>query len=367
MAEKIVYLRQSADLVRILGSPDVAWAVDIQKNFMGKGFYARQGLDVWPFGFQRDFWQQIMPVTLMPEPGARHLDFEACTEQVFQRLKKTQWDRPWVVDWSGGIDSTVIVVALLRNLSAADLQNVTINLNAFSYWENPDFYTNHIRPNFRCVNSHDYNQTIRHQPHYRLHGEPADMLWGAAKALQARKDGVDLARSWRDLDPRWLIFNQRLWGTDASQWILDVMDQSIQSVPQYGVETVADWYWWLNFNFKWVQKMAYDFGHRDRARAQQYFDTVVPWYADPAYQLWSINHGRFSLLDTRLEAYKTEAKDYIWSWDHNDLYRKFKLKFNSASRPETSQCWAITDKFRYLDHAQLAQELNLLQQHRVEQ
>lgn len=365
MREKIVYVRQTKDLLSMISGTGILHALKVQSMFMGRGFYARAGADVWPLKFQRDFWHQLMPVTVMPQPTAQDLDFAQCTDHVFKHLRATRWDRPWYVDWSGGIDSTVIVVALLRNLAPADLDNVIINLNAFSYWEHPDFYRDHIRPNFRCINTQQYDRDVRNcVHHYRVHGDPADMLWGAARSLQAKKDGIDLSRSWRDNDTAWQQFNRRLWGDQAARWIYRVMAQSIESVPQYGVETIADWYWWLNFNFKWVQKMVYDYAPADQP--QQYFDNIVPWYADPVYQLWSINHGRFSLLNSSLDAYKSEAKDYIWSWDHNDLYRKFKLKFNSTGRPSSNECWAITDRLAYLDREQLMSNPQLMHDHLVD-
>ena len=367
---KIVYLQQRNYQWQSAHGQDseLVHGKDVLDNYLGKAFYARCGLDTWPWRFEDTFWHTRVPETRIPDLSSADLDFSSITDSTAVDLRKRRFDRPWYIDWSGGIDSTVILVAIMKQFDRADYENITVLLNATSVWENPDFFTQQIQPNFRYVNTEEFNQELCRLPHYRIHGDPADMLWGASKGLQAKKDGVDLKRPWRCRDPEWMRFNSRLFGPESAEWIYQHMSQNIDSVPQYSIESVADWYWWLNFNFKWIQKMVYDFGLDTKQTATEFFDSILPWYAQPIYQQWSIAKGRFSLVTGGVETYKTEAKDYIFAWDKNAYYRQFKTKFDSSAhslvRSKYRSFWALTDQLVLMDHNDLCLEPGLIDSHR---
>ena len=42
--------------------------------------------------------------------------------------------------WSGGIDSTIALAAIVKNWGPADLAQVDVVMNTSSYYENPVFY-----------------------------------------------------------------------------------------------------------------------------------------------------------------------------------------------------------------------------------
>jgi hypothetical protein len=370
---RIVYLPQlnlckNQSLSICAHDNNIRCAKEVLSNYLGLGFYCRAGLDVWPWQFESAFWHSHMPQTLIPDMPTTELSFDTATNVTANALRQTKFDRPWFVEWSGGIDSTAILVAIMKQFDRADYENVTVLLNATSVWENPDFFTQQIQPNFRYINSDQFDQDLCCRDHYRIHGDPGDMLWGATKGLQAKKDGVDLTGSWRRRDPRWTQFNDRLFGPEASEWIWQRMAQNIDSVPQYAIESVADWYWWLNFNFKWTQKMVYDLELGHKQIPTNFFASIVPWYAQPIYQQWSMSRGRFSLADGGIETYKAEAKDYIFDWDHNTYYHKFKTKFESGSRNLTSTrssaVWALTDTLQILDHHDLCRDTALIDLHK---
>lgn len=371
MGQKIVFLQQSrigqSGLHQANFTPGTFLSKDILANYIGQGFYARCGLDTWPWKFEKDFWHTVMPQTRIPDPADTQLDFATITDETAWHFRQTKFDRPWFIDWSGGIDSTAILVAVLKNFDRADYENVTVLMNAASVWENVDFYREHIVGNFRCINTHQFNRSERSRAHYRMHGDPGDMLWGATKGLQAKKDGLDLSRDWKRSYPAWQQFNAVLFGQKSADWIYRVMAENIESVPQYEIQSIADWYWWLNFNFKWIQKMLHDVSSITVQTPVEFFDCITPWYAQPLYQQWSLSRGRFGLLSGDIESYKIEAKDYIFAYDHNVYYRKFKTKFNSSGHylglSLLSDVWALTDQLQLLHGDCLLQQPNLIYQH----
>ncbi len=100
--------------------------------------------------------------------------FSEITDRRCRSLKNNKFDRPWILYYSGGIDSTVMVCALLRNLDRADLDNVIIACNPSSVYENPGFFFEHIEPNFRLMSSTEIIDREISQNYYYLNGEPAD-------------------------------------------------------------------------------------------------------------------------------------------------------------------------------------------------
>ena len=77
--------------------------------------------------------------------------FEQVTDQRCIDLHRTHWHKPWVVMWSGGIDSTLMLTSILRNISPGDFKNIQVWCNSASVYENPKFFMDHIQPNFEVV------------------------------------------------------------------------------------------------------------------------------------------------------------------------------------------------------------------------
>jgi hypothetical protein len=334
---------------------------------LSTSFYARVGHDSCAWRFSKQFWNTVLPCTEMPAPcHSSSDDFAQVMDSTVLEYRRELWSRPWYIDWSGGIDSTAMIVAILRNLCAADRDNVTVVMNEFSYWENPNFYKNHVLGNFKCVSPYHYDNHIAHsESHYRFNGNPADLLWGAARALEALHQGIDISAPWRHSNAQWQQLKEHRLGTDAARWLDRMMAQNIDSVPEHDVTTIRDWYWWLNFNFKWLGKLVYNLANDQQDQAKSFLDTNIAWYANRAFQAWSMVHGRFSLADTNIENYKKQAKDYILSWDHDPYYRKFKLKFQSVMRSTNvaPSIWALDQDFRILSSADLNQNPAMVWQH----
>ena len=50
--------------------------------------------------------------------------FEQVSDQRCLDLRASHWHKPWVIMWSGGIDSTVMMTSILRNISPGDFKNI---------------------------------------------------------------------------------------------------------------------------------------------------------------------------------------------------------------------------------------------------
>lgn len=206
--------------------------------------------------------------------------------------------------WSGGIDSTTALVALLRT---GKLNRLNIVLSKASIGEYPKFYKDVIQKELPlnhlvvenpklALNSKDINLT----------GEIGDQIFGSAAIFKAfkKKKVFDSYQSY------------------ISPEFLDRLSEQIKKCP-IELNTTFDFLWWFNFSMKYqnVQFRIYP-------SVQLPFGTITHFFDTKEFQLWSFNNPDKKIKDT-IESYKYIAKDYIYSYHQDDNYKDNKLKVGS--------------------------------------
>ena len=85
---------------------------------------------------------------------------EVCLDRAHAIIKHSKAiNKPIVILYSGGIDSTVVAISLMIAANG-DYSNIKIALNTHSIRENPKFYYEHIRNKFEMIPSELVIQTI---------------------------------------------------------------------------------------------------------------------------------------------------------------------------------------------------------------
>ena len=130
-----------------------------------------------------------------------------------------------------------------------------------------------------------------------------------------------------------------------------------------------DFYWWYMFNVTWagikIRNLEFQTNNTPES-LQVYLDNFVHWFDTNNYQQWSMNNNKISIkYGTNIAEYKLVAKQYIYEFDQNEWYYKFKTKKNSVSRVAAPQNWdCILNDFTRLSVKDHRQEiLNLLPGH----
>jgi hypothetical protein len=322
VAEKIKEINPSYDHKSLMKAMD---------STLRQGFYSRKGVNSLPFDYDESFFKAGMP-----DLQANYKkSFNEITDQRCCDLIKSHSDRPWLIAWSGGIDSTVILSSVLKNLSAEQRKNITVSYNKISVYENPRFFHDHVRPNFKLIDSTTQEFGSLLDTHYILDGDPADMLQGSGFALNAKSWGLNLEDSWQQSGPL-VDFLTTVMGKDAAIWTYDHMAQNLDSLRDdpLQLETYADWFWWINFNWKWTANRLHEMQRQPIPNVKPYFSSAVHWYDTMDYQQWSMTQGRYSLIRDggSLGSYKKVSKQYIYEFDQDAHYLKFKTKTDSDSR-----------------------------------
>jgi hypothetical protein len=323
-------------------------------NQHANSLYWRKGINNFPFkNTIVDKWGFGMPDYDL----TFNLDFASITNQRACDLAKTKNDKPWLILYSGGIDSTTIVVALLKNLSKNDLTNITIACNQLSIAENPRFFYDYIEPNFTTIDSTNLifgSELLK--KYYIFDGEPADQLYGLGVRTLAEDGGKIATKDFRqDPDELLKIFGRQM-DKETAIWYYESIRANIEStdVP---LSSYYDFVWWMNFNFMWpsiVLRSMHIFQTRSNSSStKEYLDNFIPWYNTQDYQLWAMNNHLGVRYGITMAQRKLASKKYIYEFNQDEYYFNFKLKTTSIGREFTRKdpWFALTnnDERLYLD------------------
>lgn len=225
-------------------------------------------------------------------------------------------DLPLMLHWSGGIDSTLVLVSLLENFSSADLSNVFIALNISSINENPEFFLKHILGKFKLVDSSQWTPDIDTLKSFiHLTGQYADQLFPAGFSQEQVNSGQPI------------IPLSKLKNDPIERIIADAIKDGVK------LENLGDLHWWLNFNYHWTEidlKDILEFvNYCDAERYSVYVKNHIHWFKTNDFQIWSLNNNdRSYKMNTKL--YKTEFKQHIYHYDKNETYLINKTKQGSS-------------------------------------
>lgn len=247
--------------------------------------------------------------------------------------------------WSGGIDSTTVLVSFLKNLSRADLDNIEIVMSSSSVIENFDFYRDHISGKIRCIQLLDFDISDSTLDQYMvLHGDPGDAIFGpSVSAFRHLIDGDRHLLPWKnhlDLITEFFDQNQSVNAVPGfGSWYVEFITENLRAVAPDNVRTIADWWWWNYMNFKWTTSilrpfihMRHDFKNPIQRRHHNDFARYTYFNTDEFVQ-WSYSNleNHFREVSRDRGAVKLDAKQYIFDFDQNQKYRDRKVKVPSKS------------------------------------
>lgn len=270
----------------------------------------------------------------IPEPRPFKKTYaEICSARAQELIERAEtFGAPLYVSWSGGIDSTTVLCAILQNATAHQRENIIVLLTEDSIAEYPDFFAKHIRGKLRCDSMSLFPYMLGTDA-VLIVGECNDQVFGSdviGRLIGSQGPAVIHEPYSRDVFAR--FFSPLLNDPAATEFCLDLFERIAAAAP-VELPTNAAYLWWLNFNVKWqfvatrmlpyttkrnVARTAHDYLN---VRFDQFFNTED-------FQLWSMMNPDKKIKDV-WSTYKWPAKDFIYEYTKDADYRDNKQKRGS--------------------------------------
>jgi len=225
--------------------------------------------------------------------------------------------------WSGGIDSTLLVISFLK--SSIDKENIIVACNIDSVRENYNFYKKYILPNFKVISSDIMmqNGNLSVFDGLILNGDPADVLYGYDLASDILKIlGPNYLQLPCDRENVINYFNLKGLSNNSANFWYDYF-KSTTNKSYKPIITMQDFSWWEGFNYRWQaanEKLKIRLSSESSKNYKQFFNTTE-------FQLWSI-HRQFSPIK-QFSDFKKESKRIIFDYTKDEFYYRHKIKLNS--------------------------------------
>ena len=298
------------------------------------------------------------------------LTYEQCCEKRAWEMidLSRRLNKPIALFYSGGIDSTLMLITFMKILSAQELrERIWVCLNLKSVYENSRFYFDHVIK--KCTIKSSYLlSSMLDKSVIILGGEHNDQLFGSDTVSEIiNMYGYDPVLKPYNNDFIIKFFCERkkypLSPEAAKLWV-DVIDDHIRHHAPCELSTVFDFFWWFNFCFKWQSVyfrmlLRVDIANRDNITQEYIQKYYHHFYSTVDFQKWSMCNPQEKIRDS-WKSYKIRAKEIIYDFTKDEDYFKHKVKngslndlFRFKAVPD-----AFTDHYRFIDHIDKAEFYN---------
>lgn len=258
---------------------------------------------------------------------------EICIERAVEIAEHARTiNKPIVILYSGGIDSTAVVISFLLALNG-DTRDITIAMNNSSLVENPNFYYSHIRGKFKLLASERALDLLTGDC-IMVGGEFNDQLFGS-DIVGSYRNQYSMQAAFEPYSDKNIVpflVHSGMKEQNARIWF-DIIDQHIKQTNLAEIHDVKDFFWWLNFSFKW-QSVYYRMISRtsNPTLINQNFlnNYYFQFFVTEDFQRWSMlnPHRKFGKT---WESYKLAAKEFILTFTRDHEYFNNKMKIGSLS------------------------------------
>ncbi len=273
---------------------------------------------------------------LFPIPAFRKFEqtLEAvCAGRARELIARANaFDCDMFILWSGGIDSTLALVSLLKESTDADRARFVVLLSEYSISENPRFFDAYIRGTLR-VDTATRLPEILGTRHLVISGEHNDQLFGSdIMAPLIRKHGTNIIHAPYEREILREHFLETLGSGHLSDFYVELFERLPAASPT-PIVSLFDFTWWINFSLKWQTVYARTLTFTKPENASNITDEYLrnfyaPFYNTDEFQLWSMNNPDKRIKDT-WASYKWPCKDIIYDFTKDEVYRDTKLKMGS--------------------------------------
>jgi hypothetical protein len=259
----------------------------------------------------------------LPRAGGDSPPFDAIADATGETIlrESVSTGRCIQVLWSGGIDSTVALIALSKSATTHALRaRIRVICSVHSVREYPWFFSNHVAGVFPVSMVTQPIGEALDDTCLIVTGEHGDQLFGSVK-LESLVDTGDAALPYRSfVQP---ILARQFGNEERAAVITDYLAPQIEQCPT-PLETVFDYLWWVNFSLKWQHVSLRIPVFRGRRPWRTYF-ALRHFFRRAPFQRWALRHPEIRRIENWRQ-YKLPAKEYIYAFTKDADYYENKVK-----------------------------------------
>jgi len=278
-------------------------------------------------GFKYDIIDQI------PEIASLRPNIDEIMLQKAQEILDLAEERNQkiLVLWSGGIDSTAALLALLELCGEDSPDIITLGSSHGSFVEFPEFGNYLIQQNFKILPM--VHPVSKHLPkdYIVVTGEHGDQLFGSDKMLPLVDAGLG-DMSYTKYLP--LFMAEKLGDTKQVNDLMEYLEPVIMKCP-FVITDICQCLWWLNYVLKW-QQVSLRIPVWSGKSVKPIFDQCQHFYRGEIFQQWSLAHENKN--PQKIDKYKLELKEFINERFECENYFLRKTKEISL-RPRSEKKW----------------------------
>jgi len=272
--------------------------------------------------------------------------------ELYNEAKNT--NKRLAVMWSGGIDSTAVLVSLLKNIPSNEHDIIEVILTTSSIYENFIFYSKHIDKKLKQQHYVHVKLNLEFLDRYiLLHGDPADCLFGPNMPSDNNQTVQNYQASGSHLQPhspdtikvKHPLLSVYKFSFDWNEWYYNKIVHTLNEHQQQDyVSTVSDFWWWNYFNFKWefsCQRPFFYMRLSDDKDGVPLYKKPIPeayqrqfakntFFNTDKFQQWSYTNLK-TLIPRDVSKHKIDVKRYVYEFDRNEIYFATKTKVGTKS------------------------------------
>ncbi|MEZ5825134.1 MAG: hypothetical protein R3C97_10450 [Geminicoccaceae bacterium] len=264
----------------------------------------------------------------LPEAGRCRADLATLCERRARSLldEAGRLDRDIELFWSGGIDSTAALTALLRVAEDdRERQRIEVRYAPCSIAEYPLFFEQFIDGRLRHAPIERSIGEAMDSGRLIVTGELGDQIFGSMLARPHVESGAAF-RPWREALPD--ILRKEL-GKAHAEKVITYVEPQVEKAP-CALDNLFDLLWWMNFSLKWQVvdlRLAVSCG----SRAKEVHAATRHFFADRAFEEWAVDN-RDLCIAGHWASYKWPLKAFVRDFTGDEDYFANKLKEPSLQK-----------------------------------
>jgi hypothetical protein len=295
----------------------------------------------------------VETVNIVPEPRYNLANltsdwqdryFSIC-DQVAESVYVTAGTRTILLLYSGGIDSTAVLVALMRSPRYQEFKDqgrLVIGLTSFSIYEYPEFFYQRILPELPIIPA-DYNTAMADAKYLVVTGDAGDYVIGNTDcpifAYNGTTDVLDEDKS---------VLYPYINSIEPSGKFSHLLQELDRRAP-FDIVSINQLYWWLGQCFTHQGEMCYPWawsGVEDITELAS-FNKLYRFFLDERFVTFGFEHMSTNPSYPNLRSHRTFPKRYIVGHTGHQWYLN---KNKIMSQRMTTRKWYKSAIYSDLTH-----------------